>query len=72
MILQHYLKKHKLTIAEFSKIANYTPQYISNIMRNTQKPGMKFKRWVHQITDGEVTVNEWPAKKIVVNDEVGV
>ena len=58
MELEKYLKKHKITISEFSRIINYGKGNISRIIKGQIKPSLKTALKIEQATNGEVSVQK--------------
>ncbi len=68
MDLREYLFRKRITIAEFSRNINYTPEYVGSIIHKKMKPGKKLAKAIEKATNGEVTVEELMSLK-EINDE---
>lgn len=58
MELREWLFRKRMSVRDFSKIINYTENYVSGFMNGTRFPGRKFKEAVIKATNSEVTFEE--------------
>lgn len=70
MDLREYLFRNRLSIAKFSKMINYNPNYISGVVTGKMKPGKKFIRAVKAVTKGAVEMEYQGTIKEPIEDDI--
>ena len=58
MDLRKYLFEKRLTQVEFSKLIEYNVQYFRAVMAGRIKAGVRMKKTIERITNGEVKMEE--------------
>lgn len=58
MILDQYLRKHKITYTSFAEKIGYGRTYINEIGLGSKRPSRRLAKLIEQATNGEVTVEE--------------
>ncbi len=57
-----------MTIAEFSRKINYTPEYVGAVIHKKVSPGRKMMAIIEKATEGEVTIEELSLKDFNKNE----
>jgi transcriptional regulator with XRE-family HTH domain len=65
MSIKEYLKKNKLTMAQFAKIMGVHYNYISMIIRGVRNPSISFAKEIEVATNGAVTVQELLVPRVI-------
>ena len=58
MKLEDYLEKNNMSLRSFAKKIQYTPNYISAIIKGREVAGMKLIKAIEKCTDSQVTVKD--------------
>jgi len=63
MDLKVYLATIDMSIKEFSELIDFNRSYVSLVLNGHRQPSRKFSQVVKELTDGQVTVEDFKKKK---------
>ncbi len=62
MTLREYLKKRKMTQAEFAKLISSDQAHVSELVNGKTRPSIRTTLLIHKATKGTVSLMDWGKK----------